>query len=92
MWKEKEKKWEYVGEVVDPNAGAGASKETMGVVQGPKYYQGDQIFPAGKYDHIFDVELGDGVYRKLPFNDGANVIQAAENFCTREGLDSNNVE
>jgi hypothetical protein len=25
MWKAEEKKWEYVGEVVDPNAGGGGA-------------------------------------------------------------------
>ena len=28
MWKLKEKKWECVGEVVDPNAGAASSTQT----------------------------------------------------------------
>jgi hypothetical protein len=36
MWKQAEKKWEYVGEVVDPNAGKAAGG--MGMVQAPKYY------------------------------------------------------
>lgn len=84
MWKLAERKWEYVGEVVDPNAGGGGG--AMGMSAAPKYYDGDQMFPAGEYDHIFDVELGDNVMRKLPFNNGANAITAAEKFCIREGL------
>ena len=86
MWKAAERKWEYVGEVVDPNAGAGAAGGNMGPVEAPKHYPGDQLFPAGQYDHIFDVELGDNVMRKLPFNNGANAIEAAEKFCVREGM------
>lgn len=39
MWKTAENKWEYVGEVVDPNAGAGGGN--VGVVEQPKYYEGD---------------------------------------------------
>jgi hypothetical protein len=35
-------------------------------------YPGDEYFPADEYDHIFDVELGDGIMRKLPFNNGAD--------------------
>ena len=37
MWKLAEKKWEYVGEVVDPNAGGGGG----GMSVAPKYYDGD---------------------------------------------------
>lgn len=50
------------------------------------------MFPAGEYDHVFDVELGDNVMRKLPFNNGGNAIQAAEKFCVRENLGRANIE
>ena len=50
------------------------------------------MFPAGEYDHIFDVELGDNVMRKLPFNNGANAITAAEKFCIRENLGRSNID
>jgi phospholipase A-2-activating protein len=50
------------------------------------------MFEAGEYDHIFDVELGDNVMRKLPFNNGDNQIAAAEKFCAREQLGRANVE
>ena len=88
MWKMAEQKWEYVGEVVDPSAGAGAS----GIQPETKHYQGDGMFPAGEYDHIFDVELGDNIMRKLPFNNGDNAIGAAEKFCVREGLGRANID
>lgn len=90
MWKAVERKWEYVGEVVDPNAGKGGPN--MGVVEKPKFYPGDGMFEEGEYDHIFDVELGDNIMRKLPFNNGGNAIQAAEKFCIREGLGRANIE
>ena len=90
MWKSVEKKWEYVGEVVDPNAGQGGGN--MGMMPATKQYGGDQMFPAGEYDHIFDVELGDGIMRKLPFNNGGKVMEAAEKFCVREQLSRANVE
>jgi hypothetical protein len=32
------------------------------------------------------VELGDGVMRKLPFDDGASYLDAADKFLTRENL------
>lgn len=90
MWKTVEQKWEYVGEVVDPNAGQGAGG--MGMMPAPKVYPGDALFPAGEYDHIFDVELGDGIMRKLPYNNGGNPLDSAEKFCSREGLSRVNVE
>jgi len=62
------------------------------MVEKPKFYGGDAMFEEGEYDHIFDVELGDNVMRKLPFNNGANAIQAAEKFCVRESLGRANIE
>jgi phospholipase A-2-activating protein len=50
------------------------------------------LFKAGEYDHIFDVELGDGIMRRLPFNNGANFLEAADKFCSREHLNRGNVE
>ena len=50
------------------------------------------MFEAGEYDHIFDVELGDNVMRKLPYNNGGNPMLSAEKFCVREGLSRANVE
>ena len=91
MWKAAEKKWEFVGEVVDPSGGGGAGGG-MGMMPATKMYGGDSMFPAGEYDHVFDVELGDGIMRKLPFNNGANVIEAAERFCVREQLSRANVD
>ena len=61
MWKTEGMKWEYVGEVVDPNAGQGGGN--MGMMPATKHYPGDHVFPAGEYDHVFDVDLGDGVMR-----------------------------
>ena len=72
MWKATENKWDFVGEVVDPNAGAGGNDASMGMMPATKQWIGDAMFPAGEYDHVFDVELGDGIMRKLPFNNGAN--------------------
>ena len=44
------------------------------------------MFAAGEYDHVFDVDLGDGILRKLPFNNGANFMEASDKFCARENL------
>jgi phospholipase A-2-activating protein len=44
------------------------------------------MFPAGNYDHVFDVDLGDGIMRKLPFDNGQNPLVSADKFILREGL------
>mmetsp|Transcript_37553 Transcript_37553/g.57529 ORF Transcript_37553/g.57529 Transcript_37553/m.57529 type:complete len:94 (+) Transcript_37553:1061-1342(+) len=72
MWKAAERKWDLVGNLVDPNEQPGAGDTNIGMAAATKVYPGDQMFPAGEYDHIFDVELGDGIMRKLPFNNGGN--------------------
>ena len=48
----KDGKWEKIGDVINPTA-------TIDV--DGKEYEGDKYFPAGKYDHIFDVELADHI-------------------------------
>lgn len=73
----KDGKWEKIGDVINPTASIDA---------GGKYWEGDRMFPAGEYDHIFDVDLGDGVLRKLPFDNGSNVLEAADKFVIRENL------
>jgi phospholipase A-2-activating protein len=88
MWKMEDSKWEEIGEVVTGNS----ESSNMGAVSVTKHFPGDALFPAGEYDHIFDVELGDGLMRKLPFNNGANPYQAADKFMSREGLGRANVE
>lgn len=50
------------------------------------------LFEAGEYDKIIDVDLGDGVFRKLPCNNGANYLETADKFCSRENLSRSYVE
>ena len=71
MWKADGQRWDKIGDVINPAGGPQA---------GTKVYEGDRIFQAGEYDHIFDVDLGDGLMRRLPFNNGANAFEAAEKF------------
>lgn len=82
-WKQNERKWELIGYVDMPS---GPPPETT------KYYEGDRLFLAGEYDHVFDVDSGDGVIRKLPFNNGGNADEAANKFCVREGFSKGNIE
>ena len=50
------------------------------------------MFAAGEYDHVFDVDPGDGVMRKLPYNNGSPYLETADKFCSREMLSRVNVE
>jgi hypothetical protein len=51
-----------------------------------KFFTGDSHFSEGFYNHIFDVELGDGIIRKIPFNNNGNYFETAHKFLSREGL------
>ena len=73
MYKKSEGRWELLGEVM------GAKKEEK------KHWPGDNVFPEGDYDFIFDVELEDRI-SQLPFNEGGNALVAAEKFVGREKL------
>mmetsp|Transcript_23414 Transcript_23414/g.17853 ORF Transcript_23414/g.17853 Transcript_23414/m.17853 type:complete len:103 (-) Transcript_23414:465-773(-) len=50
------------------------------------------MFEAGEYDHVFDVDMGDGIIRKLPFDNGSNPLEAADKFIIREGLPKGFIE
>ena len=73
-YKASENQWQLLGEVTGQN---NAPQK--------KYYPGDGVFKAGEYDYIFDVELEGGM-TKLPFNEGDNILMAAEKFIGRERL------
>ncbi|OII77687.1 phospholipase A-2-activating protein [Cryptosporidium andersoni] len=65
--------WEKIGEVI------GIDKQN--------YYDGDFYFPKGNYDYLFDVELhGSGIFKKLPYNNGDNILEIAQKFCAREKI------
>lgn len=57
-----------------------------------KYYHGDKYFEAGEYDYIFDVDDESGMHKQIPYNDGANALEAAEKYCMREGLSKGYIE
>ena len=73
-YKASENQWQLLGEVMGQS-----NKKTK------KYYPGDGVFKAGKYDYIFDVELEGGM-TQLPFNEGDNILMAAEKFIGRQKL------
>jgi phospholipase A-2-activating protein len=78
MWQNE--KWEKIGDVITEGGESGGMKAE------PRYYPGDQYFEAGNYDYVFDVDDESGVPKVIPFNDGANAMEAAERYCKREGL------
>ena len=73
-YKASENQWQLLGEVMGQN-----NTPTK------KYYPGDGVFKAGEYDYVFDVELEGGI-TQLPFNEGDNILMAAEKFIGREKL------
>ena len=40
----------------------------------PRHYPGDNFFPAGEYEYVFDVDDESGVPKVIPFNDGDNPL------------------
>jgi len=74
--------WEKVGLVT---GGTKKSSEK-------KFYAGDQYFPQGQYDYVFDVELGEaGRMALLPINRSDNPLVASEKFCARESINKSNL-
>jgi phospholipase A-2-activating protein len=69
-------KWVKIGDVITEGGDAPPKAE-------PRYYQGDKYFEAGLYDYVFDVDDESGVPKVIPFNDGANPMEAAEKYCMR---------
>lgn len=61
VWKMAEQKWEKMGDVMGP---APSQKD---------YYEGDDFFPAGYYDYIFNIDIKSQGEKKLPFNRGSKI-------------------
>mmetsp|Transcript_28111 Transcript_28111/g.81064 ORF Transcript_28111/g.81064 Transcript_28111/m.81064 type:complete len:740 (-) Transcript_28111:142-2361(-) len=79
-WNAGARTWDKIGEVV------GQQSEK-------KFYEGDQIFPRGEYDFVFDVDMGPAHgMRKLPYNRGQNPMEVAESFCSREQIHKGNTD
>ncbi|CAJ1433075.1 unnamed protein product, partial [Effrenium voratum] len=80
MWNAGARIWDKVGEV-------------MGSEVQKKHYEGDDVFPKGEYDFVFDVDMGPSRgTSQLPYNKGQNPLLAAENFCAREQIHKSNTE
>ena len=60
--------------------------EATGNVKIMEHYGGDKIFPAGQYEYIFNIQIGNGAERRLPYNSGDNPMEAADKFCIRKKI------
>ncbi|XP_015900825.2 uncharacterized protein LOC107433940 [Ziziphus jujuba] len=70
-WSLREQKWDKIGEVVD----------------GPDDSMKRPVLDGVEYDHVFDVDIGDGEpIRKLPYNRSDNPYDVADKWLLKENL------
>ncbi|KAM5548993.1 hypothetical protein ABKV19_000424 [Rosa sericea] len=70
-WNVREQKWDKIGEVVD----------------GPDDGMKRPVLDGSEYDHVFDVDIGDGEpIRKLPYNRSDNPYDTADKWLLKENL------
>ncbi|XP_041998802.1 phospholipase A-2-activating protein-like [Salvia splendens] len=70
-WNMREQKWDKIGEVVD----------------GPDDNMKSSMLNGVQYDHVFDVDIGDGEpIRKLPYNRSENPYDVADKWLLNENL------
>lgn len=70
-WNMREQKWDKIGEVVD----------------GPDDNMKPSVLNGIQYDHVFDVDIGDGEpIRKLPYNRSENPYDVADKWLLNENL------
>ncbi len=62
VWHDEGAKWEKMGDVMGP---APSQKD---------FYEGDDIFPQGYYDYIFNIDIKGRGECKLPFNRGSTSV------------------
>lgn len=72
-WSSSQQEWTAIGEVV---GGAGGSASTSGKV----------LFEGREYDYVFDVELDQGMFLKLPYNVCEDPYFAAQRFIHQHEL------
>eukprot|EP00742_Colponemidia_sp_Colp-10_P003823 GILJ01004073.1.p1 GENE.GILJ01004073.1~~GILJ01004073.1.p1 ORF type:complete len:786 (+),score=133.68 GILJ01004073.1:49-2358(+) len=80
QWDASKAQWDKIGDVTDTDDSS--ASDSVGV-----HFEGDKFFPGGLYDRMFDVDLGDGLIRRIPWRYGDNALLAAERFLQREEMD-----
>eukprot|EP01054_Gregarina_sp_Poly1_P000977 Gregarina_sp_Poly_1__976@NODE_1238_length_4680_cov_68_056579_g843_i0_p1_GENE_NODE_1238_length_4680_cov_68_056579_g843_i0NODE_1238_length_4680_cov_68_056579_g843_i0_p1_ORF_typecomplete_len776_score80_24PFU/PF09070_11/5_2e20PUL/PF08324_11/2_8e12WD40/PF00400_32/61WD40/PF00400_32/1_1e02WD40/PF00400_32/2_9e05WD40/PF00400_32/6_5e02WD40/PF00400_32/1_2e02WD40/PF00400_32/1_5e03WD40/PF00400_32/39WD40_like/PF17005_5/0_0028WD40_like/PF17005_5/0_55Nup160/PF11715_8/0_00053ANAPC4_WD40/PF12894_7/36ANAPC4_WD40/P len=80
--------WQKVGDMIAP-----PTSISEGLTSSTQHYKGDDFFPAGVYDHVFNVEIETrpGTRCLLPYRLTDNTLEVAERFCAREGISKHNV-
>eukprot|EP00927_Polykrikos_kofoidii_P049319 TRINITY_DN43393_c0_g1_i1.p1 TRINITY_DN43393_c0_g1~~TRINITY_DN43393_c0_g1_i1.p1 ORF type:complete len:765 (+),score=159.92 TRINITY_DN43393_c0_g1_i1:70-2295(+) len=79
-WNAGARQWDKIGEVV------GQKSEK-------KHYEGDNVFPKGEYDFVWDVDMGPAHgTKRLPYNKGQNPMEVAESFIAREQINKSNLD
>ena len=77
-WNEAEAQWKKVGDVV----GQPKSKDSSG-----KGKDGGKVMYEGvEYDHVFHIDIDEGVVLKLPYNIGQDPFQVAQDFIHKHQL------
>ena len=77
-WSQAEGQWKKVGDVV----GQPKTKDPSG-----RGLQGGKVMYEGKeYDHVFHIDIDEGVVLKLPYNNGEEPYEKAQAFIHQHGL------
>ena len=77
-WNEAEAQWKKVGDVV----GQPKSKDSSG-----RGKDGGKVMYEGvEYDHVFHIDIDEGVVLKLPYNIGQDPFQVAQDFIHKHQL------
>ena len=77
-WSEAEAQWKKVGDVV----GQPKSKDSSG-----RGKDGGKVMYEGvEYDHVFHIDIDEGVVLKLPYNIGQDPFQVAQDFIHKHQL------
>ena len=77
-WSQADGQWRKVGDVV----GQPKSKDPSG-----RGLKGGKVMYEGKeYDHVFHIDIDEGVVLKLPYNNGEEPFEKAQSFIHQHGL------
>ena len=77
-WSQADGQWRKVGDVV----GQPKSKDPSG-----RGLKGGKVMYEGKeYDHVFHIDIDEGVVLKLPYNNGEEPFEKAQTFIHQHGL------
>ena len=68
-------KWEYICEVMNASA-----------LMDSQFFEGDDYFPSGHYDFVFDIQDNSKIPKLLPFNRTDDVLESTDKFIEREKM------